>query len=101
MVKVCCGQMAGIPMPLKFERGASVVLLGEDLQFSGEDGTRRIKFILSDEAMRAYARTGKKLTQQEKFKVYDRHRAEIQNTALRLYTAQSTKNQFVIRFQDL
>ena len=87
-------------MALKFERGASVVLTGEDLQFTGEDGPKRIKFILSDEAMRAYAKTSQKLTQQQKFKVYDRHRAAIQNVALRLYTA-SAKPRIVIRFLDL
>ncbi len=87
-------------MALKFERGATVVLIGEDLQFTGEDGPKRIKFILSNEAMRAYAKTPQKLTQQQKFKVYDRHRMEIQNVALRLYTA-GAKPRIVIRFLDL
>jgi hypothetical protein len=91
-------------MALKFERGASVVLSGEDIQFTGEDGPRRIKFVLTEEAMKAFARTSGKLTRQEKFKVYDRHRAEIQNTALRLYNAAPDgpkKDRLVIRFLDL
>jgi hypothetical protein len=90
-------------MALKFERGATVVLTGEDLQFTGEDGPRRIKFILSLEAMKVFAKTSQKLTQQQKFKLYDRHRAEIQNIALRLYGATEgvKKDRYAIRFLDL
>ena len=87
-------------MALKFERGATVVLTGEDLQFTGEDGPKRIKFILTDEALRAYAKTTQKLTQQQKFKAYDRHREAIQHVALRLYDA-GPKPKIVIRFLDL
>ena len=58
---------------------------------------------LSDEAMKVFAKTSQKLTPQQKFKLYDRHRAEIQSIAQRLYgaAAGAKKDRFVIRFLDL
>ncbi len=72
-------------MTLRFEIGATVILLGEDLQFTGADGDARVKVLVPAETLRLLAKAVKPLSRQEKFKVYDRHRAGLQATAVRLY----------------
>lgn len=89
-------------MGLRFEVGASVILLGEDLQFAGQDGDTRVKVLVQAETLRLLAKSAKPLTQQEKFKTYDRHKAGIQAAAVRLYEREPSKGKLIrIRPLDL
>ena len=88
-------------MTLRFEIGATVILMGEDLQFTGADGDARVKVLIQAEALRLLAKAVKPLSQQEKFKVYDRNRAYLQMmqaTAVRLYEKTPAK---VIKIRPL
>ncbi len=85
-------------MTLRFEIGATVILMGEDLQFTGADGDARVKVLIQAEALRLLAKAVKPLSQQEKFKVYDRNRAYLQATAVRLYEKTPAK---VIKIRPL
>lgn len=72
-------------MTLRFEVGGSVTLAGNDLQFTGVDGDARIKFLITGDALKRLAKAPKDLTRQEKFKVYDRNRAWLQELGRSLY----------------
>ncbi len=72
-------------MALQFEVGASVTLVGKDLQFVGVDGQSRIRFLIAGEALKRVAAATKDLTRQEQFKVYDRNREWFQEAARGVY----------------
>lgn len=72
-------------MALQFEVGASVTLVGKDLQFVGVDGQARIRFLIAGDALKRVAAATKDLTRQEQFKVYDRNREWFQEAARAVY----------------
>jgi hypothetical protein len=72
-------------MALQFEVGASVTLVGKDLQFVGVDGQARIRFLIAGDALKRVAAATKDLTRQEQFKVYDRNREWFQEAARGVY----------------
>lgn len=72
-------------MALQFEVGASVTLVGKDLQFVGLDGQARIRFLIAGDALKRVAAATKDLTRQEQFKVYDRNREWFQEAARTVY----------------
>ncbi len=87
-------------MSLKFEIGGTVILSGETLEFTGVDGDKRVKFIVTEEALKALAGARGALSRQEKFKLYDRNKARLHSAAERLYQTQA-KARIAIRFLDL
>ncbi len=72
-------------MALQFEVGGSVTLVGKDLQFVGVDGSTRIRFLITADALKRVAASAKDLTRQETFKVYDRNREWFQEAARGVY----------------
>ncbi len=72
-------------MVLRFEVGASVTLVGNDLQFVGADEGARIRFLIENAALKRVAESTKELTQQQKFKIYDRNREWFQEAARTIY----------------
>jgi hypothetical protein len=70
---------------LRFEVGASVMLVGDDLQFVGMADGDRIRFVIADRALRRMNGSAVELTRQQKFKIYDRNRELIQDIARRLW----------------
>ena len=87
-------------MSLKFEIGGTVILAGETLEFTGVDGDKRVKFIVTEEVIKALAGARGALTRQEKFKLYDRNKARLHQAAERLYQT-GPKARTAIRFLDL
>ena len=87
-------------MSLKFEIGGTVILAGETLEFTGIDGDKRVKFIVTEESLKALAGGRTALKQQEKFKLYDRNKARLHGAAERLYQTKP-KARIAIRFLDL
>jgi hypothetical protein len=69
---------------LSFEIGASVILVGKDLQFGGLAKSNRVRFIISNDALKRLSGLAE-LTHQQKFKTYDRNRGLFQDVARRLY----------------
>jgi len=72
-------------MALIFEVGASVMLVGSDLQFIGMADGKSIRFLIEKDALQRLADKTVELSRQETFKVYDRNRRFIQETARRLF----------------
>jgi len=72
-------------MALRFEVSTSVTLVGKDLQFVGIAETTRIRVVIHKDALKLLARSATELTQQEKFKVYDRNRELLQEIARRMH----------------
>jgi len=96
----------GEPMPprphLSFEIGGSVILVGKDLQFVGVAGADRIRFVIRNDVLKRLSGAAAELTQQQKFKLYDRNRAMFQDVARRLYErAAGEAKTFKISAEDL
>jgi hypothetical protein len=72
-------------MAILFEVSASVMLVGKSLQFVGVAGTRRVRFLISNDALKQISGSTEELTRQQKFKAFDRHREWFQEIARRLY----------------
>lgn len=87
-------------MSLKFEIGGTVILAGETLEFTGIDGDKRVKFIVTEEALKALAGVRGVLMRQGKFKLYDRNKTRLHQAAERLYQT-GPKVRIAIRFLDL
>lgn len=62
-----------------------MTLVGKDLQFVGVDDGARVRFLIGGDALKRVADSAKDLTQQQKFKVYDRNREWFQEVARALY----------------
>ena len=90
-------------MALNFEGGTSAVVGEDDLWFDAMDGERRIRFILSEEAMMDLASTHDEMSRQKKFELYNLHRDQIHQVASDMYAANGAgKNDLiVIRAADL
>lgn len=89
-------------MTLRFEVGGSVTLVGNDLQFVGVDGPTRVRFLIQADALKRVAESVKDLTQQQKFKVYDRNRDWFQEVARSLYERAANRSKPVrITVKDL
>jgi hypothetical protein len=86
-------------MPVRFEVGTSVTLVGNDLQFVGETGAHRVHFVVLREALKRLAGTAKELSPQEKFRVYDRNREWLQDIARRLHEG-APRNTKTIKIHD-
>jgi hypothetical protein len=84
-IRKCASDESRHSVTLRFEVGASVTLVGNDLQFVGVDGPARVRFVIAAEALKRVAESVKDLTPQQKFKVYDRNREWFQEIARTLY----------------
>lgn len=82
-------------MTMLFEVGASVILVGKDLQFTGMIGSSRVHFVITNAALQHLAGSARELTRQQKFQAYDRNRAHIQEAARRVWDRTSIKTKAV------
>jgi hypothetical protein len=72
-------------MAVRFELSTSVTLVGKDLQFIGLENDARIRFVVTNDALKRLAGSVKELSSQQKFKAYDKNRAWLQNVAVQLF----------------